>query len=485
MKIAICSIPGSEIHLLSRFLIELNFKDCHLYLCEDQFSEYSSFYLNTDKVHSDFYRNRFSFDEAIEKTKEDEFVVGHFGVNKKHFLGEFKTIFLYQNIKYSTISLGFLIKKLNLWKAEDISSKWRSEINNRDFIANFLKAHINAVYDLFNITVPWMNEEGVLKLNLDKLSGELGREIQILEFDKVVRYLGLHFSDKVLEAKISNALNKVNSNKNGVEKEYNFYHSKNFNHYYNKSGLKKLNKILGYENLKENIKNKFFFEKKLSFYDKYWKQNKKKISTWSYGINIVDDLMSNYDFKTVLDAGCGSGDVVRYLTSKGYDARGIELSKTVLEDFASDLLKKGIVQQGSLTQLPFRDNEFDVVFSSEVLEHINEEDIPQVVAELCRVSKEIIFLTISLRPSSNFNKYHVNLKPRLWWENQFLKYDVIKENEIIRKLQLIKPNATVKEIMEIGPTKTHIHEMDWFVNNPPYDLIGELEPWYFIFKKNV
>ena len=37
--------------------------------------------------------------------------------------------------------------------------------------------------------------------------------------------------------------------------------------------------------------------------------------------------------------------------------------------------------------------------------------------------------------------------------------------------------------MESGPTRTHIHEMEWFIEKPPFDLKGELEPWYFIFKK--
>lgn len=240
---------------------------------------------------------------------------------------------------------------------------------------------------------------------------------------------------------------------------------------------------MGYKNRIHKILKKFKFIRKISFYDDYWKQNKKSIGSWNYGINIVDNLINNYKFSSVLDAGCGSGDVVKYLISKGYKAKGIELSGQVLKDYSKDLLKKGIVQQGTLKSLPFKDNEFDVVFSSEVLEHIHEEDIPVVVSELYRVCKNVIFLTISLRPSSNFNKYHITLKPREWWESHFLKYPVIKDSENINKFQLVKANASVREIMEIGPTKTHIHEMEWFVSQPPYDLNGELEPWYFIFKK--
>lgn len=480
MKIAVCSLPGSEVYILSNFLIELSIKDSNFYLIEDESFIFSSV-SNSSIGDSGLYKSVCNFDEIIKKVNENEFIIGHFGIDKKKYLDEFNTIYLYRNIKYSLVSFGFLLDKLNIWQTDVLKS---GRENEQNFTANFLKRHIDRLYDLFKKTVPWINEAGVLKINFDKLAGELGRENQITEFKKIIAYLQIDLSDREIELKISNALNKNNLFKNDIKKDYSFYFTNDFINYYRKSGFPKLNRILGYETFNNFLKSKIRFSDNLSFYDKYWKQNKKKVSTWSYGINIVDNLISNYDFKTVLDAGCGSGDVVRYLLSKGYDAKGIELSGSVLKDFADDLLKKDIVQQGSLTKLPYKDNEFDVVFSSEVLEHINEEDISKVVEEFSRVCKGIVFLTISLRPSSNFNKYHINLKPRLWWEKKFLEYSFVKDNEMINKFQLIKPNATVKEIMEIGPTKTHIHEMDWFIKTPPYDLNGELEPWYFIFKKN-
>jgi ubiquinone/menaquinone biosynthesis C-methylase UbiE len=244
--------------------------------------------------------------------------------------------------------------------------------------------------------------------------------------------------------------------------------------------------MLGYESNKEkllNLKNNIFNFKSQSFYDKYWKLNKKNKNTWNYGITIVDNLIKNYKFKTVLDAGCGSGDVVRYLMSKGYDARGIELSTTVLKKYSKDLLDKKIVFQGSLTNMPFKDKTFDVIFSSEVLEHIPEEEIQNVIEEFYRVSKKYLFLTISLRPSSNFNKYHITLKERVWWENKFIEAGFEKDTDLITKLQVGNSKLTNEQVLQTGPTKSHIHEMDWFINNPPYDFNGELEPWYFIFKK--
>lgn len=51
-----------------------------------------------------------------------------------------------------------------------------------------------------------------------------------------------------------------------------------------------------------------------------------------------------------------------------------------------------------LTNLPYANNTFDLVFSADVLEHIHEDEADAVVAELVRVSRRHLFLSISLKP---------------------------------------------------------------------------------------
>lgn len=41
---------------------------------------------------------------------------------------------------------------------------------------------------------------------------------------------------------------------------------------------------------------------------------------------------------------------------------------------------------------------FDLVFSADVLEHVHEDEAERVVAELVRVSRRHLFLSISLKP---------------------------------------------------------------------------------------
>ena len=218
-----------------------------------------------------------------------------------------------------------------------------------------------------------------------------------------------------------------------------------------------------------------------SFYNNYY--DKKVFRGASYGRQFVDLVCSEYKFRSVLDAGCGNGAVVREFLARGYDARGIEISDKILHDECPDMLRRGIVRQGSLTQLPFADSNFDLVFCSDVMEHIPAEQVDRAVAELVRVAKRHLFLTISLRPSSDNNKYHVTLRPREWWERKFTAHGVRVNEDLLAKLQKKKAGATVKEIIADGPAKRLIDEMKWFVDEPPYDLNGEYEPWFFVFAK--
>jgi 2-polyprenyl-3-methyl-5-hydroxy-6-metoxy-1,4-benzoquinol methylase len=139
-------------------------------------------------------------------------------------------------------------------------------------------------------------------------------------------------------------------------------------------------------------------------YDKSWLEGGyPKQSCW--GCRFAADVIARVPFHTVLDAGAGNGFLIRQMRAHGKSAWGIELSRAVLESECPDLLEKGIVEQGSLTNLPYQDNQFDLVFSADVLEHIQPEEVDTVVRELIRVSKRHLFLSISLKGHTKVSDY--------------------------------------------------------------------------------
>jgi len=92
--------------------------------------------------------------------------------------------------------------------------------------------------------------------------------------------------------------------------------------------------------------------------------------------------------KTCLDVGCGMGRLIKYLRMFGVEAYGAEISKVALEMVLPSVRK--YVKEGNILNLPFKDNEFDLVVPFDVLERVERSKIRQAVMETVRVSKKHI-----------------------------------------------------------------------------------------------
>lgn len=105
------------------------------------------------------------------------------------------------------------------------------------------------------------------------------------------------------------------------------------------------------------------------------------------------DLLGIQPGDRVLDAGCGTGrHACEIFRTRGADVVGVDLNWKDLQKttFLLDNMEDArggswLVSQADATRLPFRDESFDVVICSEVLEHIPANRA--AVAELVRVLK--------------------------------------------------------------------------------------------------
>ena len=89
----------------------------------------------------------------------------------------------------------------------------------------------------------------------------------------------------------------------------------------------------------------------------------------------------------ILDLGCGNGSVVFDLINSGLDAYGADIkfkqgaNVSMLEN--AGRIRK--IKFAEVYQLPFDDGEFDLVFSEQVMEHV--QDHHSVASEIARVLK--------------------------------------------------------------------------------------------------
>ncbi len=98
---------------------------------------------------------------------------------------------------------------------------------------------------------------------------------------------------------------------------------------------------------------------------------------------LIDDMLGdlNLDGQRALDAGCGSGRGVERLTQRGADVWALDIGQKLVRIAVSRSGASGVV--GSVDALPFASQSFDLVFSTEVIEHTP--DPPAAVAEMWRV----------------------------------------------------------------------------------------------------
>lgn len=119
---------------------------------------------------------------------------------------------------------------------------------------------------------------------------------------------------------------------------------------------------------------------------------------WGNGLEdhrrcLVEQNISNNSI--LLDYGCGQGAYVNYFNSEGIKCIGVDLFEYPSWETISSKLgvgKDSIFLRIRDAELPFNDNEFDVVFSFEVLEHCP--DPEKTLRELKRVAKSSIILSV-------------------------------------------------------------------------------------------
>lgn len=93
----------------------------------------------------------------------------------------------------------------------------------------------------------------------------------------------------------------------------------------------------------------------------------------------------------ILEVGCNIGMQLVNLSEMGFkNLSGIELQPHAVE-FAKQKTQGMNIIQGTAYDIPFKDEYFDLVFTSRVLIHMNPDEIDKAIKEIVRCSKEYIY----------------------------------------------------------------------------------------------
>lgn len=99
-----------------------------------------------------------------------------------------------------------------------------------------------------------------------------------------------------------------------------------------------------------------------------------------------------FDIGTVLDVGCGNGSFVNSIINLFPN----RFDRIMALDSSKEALKyvKTEKSSGSISSLPFKNGNFDLVTCLEVLEHLPQECFKSGISEIQRVSKKYIIITV-------------------------------------------------------------------------------------------
>lgn len=134
-------------------------------------------------------------------------------------------------------------------------------------------------------------------------------------------------------------------------------------------------------------------------------------------------LKERLNYKSVLDIGCSVGGSFDALGSEGQTVTGVDVSTVAVKK--AQTLGRNVVW-ASATELPFQDNQFDLVVSADVFEHLHENDAAIAASEAIRVSRRFIFMKIASQQDATLkwkelvgHPLHLTCRSIEWWKQFF------------------------------------------------------------------
>jgi len=192
-------------------------------------------------------------------------------------------------------------------------------------------------------------------------------------------------------------------------------------------------------------------------------------SRWNSFYHQIDEII-RINPSSILEIGLGSSVlriVMKYLLNYYYESMDID------EELKPDFI-------GSVLEIPFLNNKYDVIVCFQVLEHLPYENFEKALSELFRVAKKAVI--ISLPNAGKVLKLHISKicekKFFKWLFTKIKKHNFDGEHywEINKKGYEIK--KVLKNMIEIAEKNNYILEKEYRIWENPYHH-------FFIFRKKI
>ena len=149
-------------------------------------------------------------------------------------------------------------------------------------------------------------------------------------------------------------------------------------------------------------------------YSHLWKNGYKRSKTAEPFADFISRI-AEYKWK-LLDIGCGDGLSLSILRGLNFDCYGADIT---LEGMADNPDKK-YCSECPAEKLIFKDDEYDMTFSTDVLEHVPAEKIDDAIKEIIRVTRiRTVHCIANWKDERDGAVLHHIRQSREWWKNKF------------------------------------------------------------------
>ncbi len=121
-----------------------------------------------------------------------------------------------------------------------------------------------------------------------------------------------------------------------------------------------------------------------------WKEGRwQELSPPLTAVSEFAEYLKEVGAKTILDLGCGAGRHAIFLAKAGFQVSGLDVSETALAELQGRLRNAGLANvslvKHEMSELPFIDEYFDALVSTNVLHHGTTDEIRRTLGEVHRV----------------------------------------------------------------------------------------------------
>jgi ubiquinone/menaquinone biosynthesis C-methylase UbiE len=147
-----------------------------------------------------------------------------------------------------------------------------------------------------------------------------------------------------------------------------------------------------------------------NYYDEYDYISERKTDLNTKSIDFIfKNIEKNKKIK-IVEIGCGSGYLLKKIALSGFNIIGCDIVDPGLKKQGFNFVR------GDIENLPFKDNEFDIVICNHTLEHII--NVQKAVDEIKRIAKSKIIITV---PCQKYYRYTFDLHVHFFPQDSYLK----------------------------------------------------------------